>query len=37
MRAAQIAKPGGAIEIVEKDIPQPTAGHVRIKVQACGI
>ena len=37
MRAAQIARPGGSFEIVERDIPQPAAGWVRIKIQACGI
>ena len=37
MKAAQISKPGAAFEIVEREIPEPTAGHVRIKVQACGI
>jgi D-arabinose 1-dehydrogenase-like Zn-dependent alcohol dehydrogenase len=37
MRAAQITRPGGPFEIVEREIPQPGAGQVRIKVQACGI
>jgi len=37
MRAAQIARPGGNFEIVEREIPQPEPGWVRIKVQACGI
>ena len=37
MRAAQISRPGGPFEIVERDIPQPGPGHIRIKVQACGI
>jgi D-arabinose 1-dehydrogenase-like Zn-dependent alcohol dehydrogenase len=37
MRAAQVARPGGALEIIERDIPQPGAGLVRVKVQACGI
>ena len=37
MRAAQIARPGGPFELVEREIPQPGAGQVRIKVQACGI
>jgi len=37
MRAAQIARPGGAFEIVEREIPHPAAGWVRVKVQACGI
>jgi D-arabinose 1-dehydrogenase-like Zn-dependent alcohol dehydrogenase len=37
MRAAQVTRPGGPIEIVERDIPQPAAGWVRIKIQACGV
>src|SRR6204780_3221710 len=37
MKAAQISKPGGDFEIVEREIPEPDAGHVRIKVQACGV
>ena len=37
MRVAQITRAGGAFEIVERDLPQPGAGWVRIKVQACGI
>ena len=37
MRAAQVVRPGGPIEIVEREIPQPPAGWVRIKVQACGV
>ena len=37
MKAAQISKPGGDFEIVEREIPEPGAGQVRIKVQACGV
>ncbi len=37
MRVAQISKPKGPWEIVERPIPEPEAGWVRIKVQACGI
>jgi len=37
MRVAQVARAGGPLEIVERDIPEPGAGQVRIKVQACGI
>ncbi|HTQ87469.1 MAG TPA: alcohol dehydrogenase [Candidatus Solibacter sp.] len=37
MRAVQIPKPGGPLEIIERDIPQPGPGAVRIKVQACGV
>ncbi|WP_322052362.1 alcohol dehydrogenase [Paraburkholderia bannensis] len=37
MQAVQVAKAGGPLELVERDIPEPSAGHVLIKVQACGI
>jgi D-arabinose 1-dehydrogenase-like Zn-dependent alcohol dehydrogenase len=37
MKAAQISKPGGDFEIVDREIPKPTAGHVLIKVLACGV
>ncbi len=37
MRAAQVTRAGGPLEIVEREIPQPAAGQVRIKVQACGV
>src|SRR5215216_3758138 len=37
MRVVQVPKPHGAFEIVEREIPEPGAGSVRIKVQACGI
>jgi D-arabinose 1-dehydrogenase-like Zn-dependent alcohol dehydrogenase len=37
MRAVQVARPKAPFEIVEREIPEPAAGSVRIKVQACGI
>jgi D-arabinose 1-dehydrogenase-like Zn-dependent alcohol dehydrogenase len=37
MRAVQIPHPKGPFEIVEREIPEPRAGWVRIKVHACGI
>ena len=37
MRVAQIDRPNGSFEIVEREIPDPGPGWVRIKVQACGI
>src|SRR5258706_15119344 len=37
MRAAQVTRPGGPFELVEREIPSPGSGLVRIKVQACGI
>ena len=37
MKVAQVSKPGGSFEVVEREIPEPSAGQVRIKVQACGV
>jgi len=37
MRSVQISKPKGPLEMVERDLPEPDAAQVRIKVQACGI
>jgi D-arabinose 1-dehydrogenase-like Zn-dependent alcohol dehydrogenase len=37
MKAVQVPKAGGAFEIVERPIPKPGAGQVRVKVQACGV
>jgi D-arabinose 1-dehydrogenase-like Zn-dependent alcohol dehydrogenase len=37
MRAVQVPQAKGAFEIVEREIPEPTPGTVRIKVEACGI
>ncbi|HXV83591.1 MAG TPA: alcohol dehydrogenase [Candidatus Binatia bacterium] len=37
MRAVQVSRPNGPFEIVEREIPEPGAGSVRIKVEACGI
>ena len=37
MKAVQVPKPGADFEIVEREIPQPGSGHVRIRVQACGV
>ncbi|MFZ2084723.1 MAG: alcohol dehydrogenase [Candidatus Sulfotelmatobacter sp.] len=37
MKAAQVPNPGADFQIVECEIPRPDAGHVRIKVQACGV
>jgi D-arabinose 1-dehydrogenase-like Zn-dependent alcohol dehydrogenase len=36
MRAAQVSR-RGALEIVERDVPQPGPGTVRIKVEVCGV
>jgi D-arabinose 1-dehydrogenase-like Zn-dependent alcohol dehydrogenase len=37
MRVVQVSRPNGPFETVERDIPEPGAGAVRIKVEACGI
>ena len=37
MKSAQVPGPGGAFEIIEREIPDPGPGQVRIKVQACGV
>jgi D-arabinose 1-dehydrogenase-like Zn-dependent alcohol dehydrogenase len=37
MKVAQVPKPGADFQIVEREIPEPGPGQVRIKVQACGV
>ena len=37
MNAAVMAAPGEEFLIVEREIPEPGAGKVRIRVQACGV
>jgi len=37
MRVVQVPRPNGPLELVERAIPEPGAGAVRIKVSACGI
>ncbi len=37
MKAVQVPKPGADFEVVEREIPQPGPGWVRIRVQACGV
>jgi D-arabinose 1-dehydrogenase-like Zn-dependent alcohol dehydrogenase len=37
MRAVQVTKPNGDFELVEREIPTPSAAQVRVRVQACGI
>ena len=36
-RAVQVSAAGGAFELVKKEFPEPWPGHVRIRVQACGV
>ncbi len=37
MRAVQVSKAGGPFEVVERDVPEPAPGQIRVKVEACGI
>jgi D-arabinose 1-dehydrogenase-like Zn-dependent alcohol dehydrogenase len=37
MRAIQVPRPQGPLELVERDLPEPAPGWVRVKVQACGV
>ena len=37
MRVVQVERAGGPLELVERPIPDPGSGQVRIKVSACGI
>ncbi len=37
MRAVQVTTKGGPLELVERALPEPGAGEVRVKVQACGV
>jgi D-arabinose 1-dehydrogenase-like Zn-dependent alcohol dehydrogenase len=37
MKVAVVSAPGSEFQILEREIPGPGAGHVRIKVQACGV
>jgi D-arabinose 1-dehydrogenase-like Zn-dependent alcohol dehydrogenase len=37
MKAVQVPKPGAEFEVVEREIPEPSAGQVKIRIQACGV
>jgi D-arabinose 1-dehydrogenase-like Zn-dependent alcohol dehydrogenase len=37
MKAVQVPKPNGGLDMVERDIPEPQARQVRVKVEACGV
>ncbi|MGW1807293.1 alcohol dehydrogenase [Streptomyces sp. NPDC002078] len=36
-RVAQVTAPNGTFELVEREVPQPGPGQVRIAVKACGV
>jgi D-arabinose 1-dehydrogenase-like Zn-dependent alcohol dehydrogenase len=37
MRAVQVARAGGPLELVEREMPEPSRGEVRVRVEACGV
>ena len=37
MRAIQVSTPGGNFELVQRELPEPIEGQVRIQVLACGV
>jgi D-arabinose 1-dehydrogenase-like Zn-dependent alcohol dehydrogenase len=37
MRVVQVPRAGGQLELVERDIPEPQLGWVRVKIEACGV
>jgi hypothetical protein len=37
MKAIQVSSPGGAFELVNKEIPEPQENQVLVKVEACGV
>ena len=37
MKAVQVPRAGADFQIVEREVPEPAAGHVRIRVRACGV
>lgn len=37
MRAVQVTRGGGPLELVERDLPEPKQGEVRVRVEACGV
>ena len=36
-RSMQVPAAGGPFQLVNKEFPDPGPGHVRIRVQACGV
>src|ERR1051325_7519219 len=37
MRVVQVPRANGPLELVEREVPEPQPGWVRIKVEACGV
>jgi len=36
-RAVQVSAAGGEFQVVQREFPEPGPGHVRIRIQACGV
>lgn len=36
-RYVQVAKGGAPLELLTRDVPEPKAGQVRVRIQACGV
>lgn len=37
MKAVQVRQAGGPLELIERDVPEPGPGQVRLAVEACGV
>ena len=37
MQAVQVARAGGPLELIEREMPEPARGEVRVRVEACGV
>src|SRR4051794_26344423 len=37
MRVVQVREPGAPLELVEREVPEPGPGQVRVRVEACGV
>jgi D-arabinose 1-dehydrogenase-like Zn-dependent alcohol dehydrogenase len=37
MKAVQVSKPNGPFEVVQREVPDPGPGQIRVKVEACGV
>lgn len=37
MRAVQVVQAGAPLELVEREIPEPAPGEVRVRVEVCGV
>jgi len=37
MKAVQVSKAGAPFELVDREVPEPGPGQIRVKVEACGV